>query len=386
MSKLMAVILLAGFIVSNDDADKCINDGEDRYSECTHDDLVNINNYREPQRKKKQNVDPGAVNIVSKEWKDYQDNPVTSDNDAQRKRKIEERSYSHIECDQAKVDNKEYPFNLPLPEGWLYDIFGNTGRMRYFFDTSVNEYWVLPNVYCNKHNMLTAVSWMRSHEKMSHNDNDKMHFRFRDSRPPLYRGMNLENYHHKDRGGVYCDWRGWLHNPEGSGKDYQMHFRRLFDTNKGKEQFTFVNVYCHSDKTVRFFAKAVGGDSTQKDLNYPFEHLHDIKLDKEARDFPYTRCNWTGWLFGDMTAKTWKDPGDKDKRKHSYEKYYATDYRADLLKKPWMNGRVINPFCSREEEGTYGYVTALRVYCFYTPGSEVGKVDNNRCSDLRQTK
>lgn len=376
MSKLMVVMLLAGFIVSNDDADKCVNDdADDKYSECTHDDLVNINNYREPQRKRKQNVDPGAVNIVSKEWKDYRDDSVTNDNDAQRVRKIEERSYSHIECDQAKVDNGEYPFNLPLPDGWLYDIYGENSRMRLFFDTEVSEYWVLPNVYCNKQNVLTAVSWMRSHDNLSFKKNE-IHMRFRDNLPPFYDDDHTENYHNKDRGGVYCSWDGWLHDPD-SGKNYQRHFRRLFDTDRNKEQFTFVNVYCYKN-TVRFFAKAVGGDSTLKDLWYPFGNRHDIKPDKEVRDFPFVQCNWIGWLFGDMTDNIWKDPGNDDKEKYSYEKYYATDYRAKLNEKPWMNGRVINPFCSREEEGDYGYVTALRVYCFYTPGSKV----QGRCSDL----
>ena len=78
-----------------------------------------------------------------------------------------------------------------------------------------------------------------------------------------------------------------------------------------------------------------------------------------------------------MTKKTWIDDG---KRKFSYERYYAIDdlnldvYK-EKKKKGWVNGRVMNPFCSKDEDDDVGIVTALRVYCFYS--------EHNRCSDLK---
>lgn len=381
MSKLVIVLLLAGFIMSNDD-----DEVEDTFTEL-------LEKYKEAQRKRDRGENHGEAN-TSTRWY-YQDVDVM-DALTGKIRTIEGGirtfSNSYIECEQATAHPDDV-FDFPMPKGWLYDTFGNDGKMRYFFDTGVEEHWVLPNVYCKK-NVLTAVSWMRSHKKMSHDDNEGMHMRFRDSRPtlPLYRGMSLEKYHNKDRGGVYCNWRGWLHDPDSSSK-YQRHFRRLFDTNRGSEKFTFVNVYCNSDNTVRFFAKSVGGDSPQTDdLWYPFEYRNEYEryIDKGVGiryKYPSVGCNWTGWLFGDMTAKQWKDPGDKDKEKYSYEKYYVTDYRAKLNEKPWMNGRVINPFCSKGEKDIVGIVTNLRVYCFYTDTSfTVGGKRyelKDRCSDLQ---
>ncbi len=81
-----------------------------------------------------------------------------------------------------------------------------------------------------------------------------------------------------------------------------------------------------------------------------------------------------------MSDEPWKgkDKHDKEERwKFSYERYYAIDdldIDKDKKKKGWVNGRVMNPFCAKDEEDDDGIVTALRVYCFDS--------EHNRCSDL----
>lgn len=96
-------------------------------------------------------------------------------------------------------------------------------------------------------------------------------------------------------------------------------------------------------------------------------------------------CDWQGWLFNDMTKDTRQD--DDGKRRYSYERYYAI---GDDNDKFWMNGRVVNPFCSKEDKDSpFGMVTRLRAYCFYIP--KPIEVDNkryylkDRCSDLQPT-
>ena len=84
-----------------------------------------------------------------------------------------------------------------------------------------------------------------------------------------------------------------------------------------------------------------------------------------------------GWLFNDMTVDKWQDGG---KNKYSYERYYAIGNDS----KAWMNGRVVNPFCSREDkDDPFGILTRLRAYRFYTPDPRVADWLSDRCSDLQ---
>ena len=172
--------------------------------------------------------------------------------------------------------------------------------------------------------------------------------------------FSLEDPHRK---GVYCDWKGWLYNSEERYRKHSgEHYHHWFDTKGGDESFTFINVYCHKDKmgskTVRYFAKAVRGDLTHKDLKHPFQHRDGLIVVKDDNDLPSIRCDWTGWLFWDRT-------------KDNYDKYF------DIEDKGWVNGRVMNPFCSYNKEIGIGIVTALRVYCFDCGG-------NDRCYDLEE--
>ena len=73
--------------------------------------------------------------------------------------------------------------------------------MHRFFDTEVDEHWVLPNVYCNKKNVLTAVAWMHSIAARSLKNNNGMHKRFRESVPPFYDDDKSKPFH---GWGVYC--------------------------------------------------------------------------------------------------------------------------------------------------------------------------------------
>ncbi len=309
--------------------------------------------------------------------------------------RIVEFSNSYIECEQRAPDPNEV-FDFPLPDGWLYKTFADDDNRYRSFDTGVSEYWVLPNVYCDSKHRLAAVSWMRSHENTSLNDSKGMDGRFRDSRPPFHNDMKLDTYLNRkqvreDKGGVFCDWHGWLY-PLGD-----RHFHEWFDVAETEsELFTFINVYCHTDNTVRFFAKAVAhknqrgrdGIIKKSHLIYPFsyDNMHSVQQKvgrAEEEDYPRIECNWQGWLFNDMTKDTWQD--DDGKRRHSYERYYAV---GDDKDKFWMNGRVVNPFCSNDGTREYGIVTELRAYCFYT--SKPIEVDNkryylkNRCSDLQK--
>ncbi len=346
MSKLIAVVLLALFIISNSEARKC-RDGLD----CSYEELEL--EYDPAQRKNKKEE---AGNITQgKAWYHPNEGYVKGGSELQIVEQIKDISRAYIECVQHKA-NSEAAFDFSMPHGWLYDTFAHSARMRSFFDTGKSEHWVLPNVYCDDNNVLAAMSWMRSHKKMAFRKNKDMHAKFRDSRPPLYSKKELEG---KRKKGVYCNWGGWLYDSK-HGK-----YQYYFDT-KGKELFTFINVYCR-DNTVRFFAKSVGGDRDAIDLRFPFNNRHDYENElPPAAVYQRVGCNWDGWLFGYLLNQTWKD-GNK-KTRQAYEKYFAVD-------KTWVNGRIMNPFCSRGKYKIARTVTALRVYCFYS--------HEDRCSDLR---
>ncbi len=359
MSKLIIVLLLAGFIVSNDDASK--------YADKSYEEL--LLEYDAPQRKENQQK-PGGVEVESMRWihlnksvggRTYY-NPDKVSVTKRLREEIIDRSNAYIECDQKIANLEIHPFDFPMPNDWLYDTFQDKGRMPWFFDTEVKEHWVLPNVYCNSKNILSALSWMRSHE------DGGMHAKFKGKDPPFYGNESLEDHH---RGGVFCNWNGWLYGPS-KGK-----YTHWFDSAKDDELFTFIDVYCHENK-VRFFAKHVASHNQRKsDQRYPFEP-QDMKTDlvsTQTMELPVVGCDWTGWLFADMTDARWKHKGSN---RYSYEKYYAIDtHAAGRSKKAWMNGRIMNPFCSRLEDKQTGVVTALRVYCFYSK--------ENRCSDLTPT-
>ena len=246
-------------------------------------------------------------------------------------------SNSYIEClhygkDREKEKNSEDAFDFPMPTGWLYYAFtDDANTMHKFFDTRVNEkHWVLPNVYCNEHGVLAAVAWMISPRSLSDNNNKGMHARFKDVIPPPFDPDNDRGYRNRKsleephRNGVYCNWDGWLY---GSTNDL---YKDYFDTSNGDESFTFIDVYCHIytdekgniQRTVRYFYKAAGGTLTQADLERPLQHRGSANVIKDTEPLPAIACNWTGWLFWDMTKKTWIDAG---KRKFSYERYYAID-------------------------------------------------------------
>ncbi len=353
MSKLIAVVLLALFIISNSEARKC------RYGlDCNYDDLHREYEKYEAAQRKKEKEQHGAIDD-GKSWYHPNEGYVKGSERAQILQ-IRGISRAYIECVQHKA-NSEAAFDFSMPQGWLYDTFAHSARMRSFFDTGVSEHWVLPNVYCNSNNVLAAMSWMRSHKRMSFKENKEMHAKFRDSRPPLYSKKEIADRRRelakKGKKGVYCDWSGWLYDSK-HGK-----YRYYFDTAE-KEMFKFINVYCR-DNTVRFFVKSVGGDRDEIDLIYPFKNRHDYEIPPTAV-YQRVGCNWDGWLFGYLLDRTWKD--GKGKRRQAYEKYFSVD-------KTWVNGRVMNPFCSREEGEKEGTVTALRVYCFYS--------HEDRCSDLR---
>lgn len=366
MSKLSIVAILAIFIVSNDTV------------EYSYEDLVI--EYREAQKKRDGDEEPGEIKVEHRQWihptegqveieiKGDDEGDAEALKDKQRGQLID-ISNAYIECLQGKPDPND-AYDFPLPTGWLYYTFtDNQNTMKRFFDTSRDEYWVLPNVYCNKKNVLAAVSWMISPRSMAFNKNSGMHNGFKDIIPPFYKSVNLEDPH-KNNAGVYCNWDGWLY--ASNHGDYE----HWFDTDK-EEKFTFINVYCdNKSNTVRYFFKSVGGAGHFKSdggvLRKPFgkdmEHLNGLPLDRgkvsESPYYPYISCNWSGWLFWDRT-------------KGNYKKYFAVKDGA------WINGRVMNPFCSREEgdEEDYkgGTVTALRVYCFDGGG-------NDRCSDLDPDK
>lgn len=258
MPKLTPVVLLALFIMSNDKSRK--HSYEDSYEDL---DLK----YKAPQRKKNTDEEPGTIRI-SGQWI-HQNTYVIHSEAGLSPEEITERligvSTSYIECLEEKINyTEEAIFDFPL-RGWLYHTFADKDNtMRSFFDTEVEEHWVLPNVYCNSNNVLSAVSWMISPRSMSLNANKGMQARFRDKpRPPFdkksaaYGEQQLENSYRQGKGGVYCDWGGWLY--ASNDGDYKF----WFDTN-GAEKFTFVNVYCHPrTNTVRYFYRRAAWANSQ---------------------------------------------------------------------------------------------------------------------------
>lgn len=382
MSKLIPIALLATFIMSND--------GEDKYSSYSYEALVL--KYREAQREKEEEI-PGEVEVNAKQWV-YRDKPVAElrGEDAlkriplSKKTPLIKNSNAYIEClhygkDREREKNSEDAFDFPMPTGWLYYAFtDNANTMHKFFDTRVKEkHWVLPNVYCNEHGVLAAVAWMISPRSLSDNNNKDMHARFKDIIPPPFDPNNDRGYRNRKsledphRNGVYCNWDGWLYDSNDG------HFHHYFKTSNGDALFTFIDVYCHSvDKTVRYFAKAVGGNNlSDNSEERPFhEHRGNARVSKDTEPLPHIRCNWTGWLFWDMSDEPWTDSKDGENiKKFSYERYYAIDNKKNSdSKKGWVNGRVMNPFCAKGEGKEHGIVTAMRVYCFDS--------EHNRCSDL----
>lgn len=255
--------------------------------------------------------------------------------------KIIKHSYQHIECsDTGETRNV---FDKALPIGRLYSSFGDTSTAwRKFFDTSVSEYWVLPDVYCNNQRVLTAIAWMRSGNNGAWKKNQRMASHFRDRDPPFYSNDNVNN---KNSNSIYCKWSGWLFDKNKSYKKY-------FDTPKN-ELFTMVNIYCDNHR-VTFMRHGYAGHSKFHDdaSDHPFKNAPTPSLAADGS----VGCSWQGWLLKDGTDGTWED-NDSNTR-WSYEKYFTFDERK-------MHGRVINPFCSNKTDDDNGKVTRIRAYCFY---------------------
>ncbi|MDE3269883.1 MAG: hypothetical protein OYH77_06330, partial [Pseudomonadota bacterium] len=161
---------------------------------------------------------------------------------------IDSISNSYIECVQGDLSS-DAVYDFPLKVGWLYNGFSEGGdTTKKFFDTGVPEHWALPNVSCNFKNVLAAVSWYRSGKNEAFKKNKGLHSKFKDHKPPFYSGKDYFNS--QRRGGVYCDWDGWLY--PSSNINYDL----FIDTANNDEIFTLLNVYCHRHQYVRMFYSA----------------------------------------------------------------------------------------------------------------------------------
>lgn len=294
---------------------------------------------------------------------------TTKDTDSAWQQKIINHAQQRVECDDTAETRGA--FDKPLPIGWLYNQFSETTTSwQNFFDTNQQEMWVLPNVYCNPNRILTAISWMRSGKRGALKRNNDMLWRFRANNPPFYSNAAVNN---NNAQGVYCHgWgNGWLFEKDKNRKEY-------IDTAKNDELFTMINIYCHQNNVI-YMHHGYAGHSQYRDFA-------DDEEGKDASDHPFKNiptpspaangsigCSWQGWLLKDSTDGTWEDTGDGEKKRWSYEKYFALDRRdVNDKDKRLMHGRVINPFCSN------GVVTRIRTYCFYPSKWQ----NRNLCSSL----
>ncbi len=257
--------------------------------------------------------------------------------------RLNQHAQRRIECLDAGETRQAFDKPLP-PGGWLYHP-GATNWKQYF-DTSRKELWVMPNVYCDKDRVLIAISWMRSGQGM--HKPQQMAWRFREHRPPDY-AHRIDTL--TGREGVFCHgWQGWLF-------EKNKHHNEYLDTDGGNELFTAINVYCDNERVTYLQAGFAGekdaGSQRENVLIYPFS-----AAPTPASDGVGIGCAWQGWLFKSGTEDTWMD--NQNRKRWTYEKYFAIDHKETSDKdKEWMQGQVINPFCSE------GKVTRLRTYCFY---------------------
>ena len=265
-------------------------------------------------------------------------------------------SDSYIECAQGELDSN-LAYDFPLQVGWLYSSFNEGDTPKKYFDTSESEHWAFPNFSCNSKHVLAAVSWMRSGKNSSFKKNKDLHSKFKDHKPPFYSGTNYFN--NKRKGGVYCNWDGWLY------PSSNINYKYFIDTNLNNELFTLLNVYCHRHSYVRMFYTAQASNDQQVENNLkPFADINPPSQSGDS-NYPSVLCNWDGWLYGDMSGNTWSDSADRTR--FGYEKYFAIDTRRIYdSDKEWMKGRVANPFCSRKTNQRYGVVTVVRAFCFFS--------------------
>ena len=165
--------------------------------------------------------------------------------------------------------------------------------------------------------------------------------------------MAKKYFDHRRSGGVYCNWDGWLY--PSSNIDYKY----FIDTSEDNELFTLLNVYCHKHSYVRELHSAqASADQAEENNKKPFKGISPKSLVGDS-EYPGVRCNWDGWLYGDMSGEQWQDSKGKDR--YGYEKYFSIDrHPIGDNKKKWMRGRVANPFCSK-----HGIVTVVRAFCFF---------------------
>ena len=288
------------------------------------------------------------------------------------------KSQLYIEC---APDRTPYDFDKPLPNGWLYPIFYEDQRWKKYFDTGTEEYWVFPNVYCNKKTRrLTAISWMRSGREGGQGHRN-MHKNFKDHTP------SHPNVDDEDGSkGVYCHWSGWLY-PLGKESN------NFFDT-KDNQAFTIVNVYCRNDRVTYLHRAEHNGMSrfgdgikraVEKEIPpFPKNIDHPKETDK------LVRCNWNGWLYKAMLLNDEWDNEEK-KIRWTYERYFIVSNRGRGEEKKKIgdsrasiHGRVMNPYCSKAKpESAYsGVVTAIRAYCFYPSTGDWATEKKSMCDDL----
>lgn len=351
---LIATTLLATAVVANaEDSDDAfsIKELEKRYEV--------IQRQREELKKA-----PGQITTKVEYFHHHKSQRLPSD-------KVQDISNSYIECVQGQLDSNLI-YDFPMPVGWLYPSFGEGGETtKKFFDTEVREHWAFPNFSCNFKNVLTAVSWMRSGKNSGGLKNKAMHSKFRDHKPDFYDGKKY--FDHRRSGGVYCNWDGWLY-PSSS-----LHYKYFIETDGDNELFTLLNVYCHKHSYVReFYSAAASADQAMENNKKPF---HNIRPKSQIGDseYPSVRCNWDGWLYGDMSGEHWHDG---DNKRYGYEKYFAVErHPIGHNKQIWMRGRVANPFCSKS-----GIVTAVRAFCFFAIRSytedNIKSLHQRHCSGL----
>ena len=297
---------------------------------------------------------------------------------------VRKLSQQYIECHSDYYKNSPYVFDKPLPNGWLYPQFHNDDKWKKYFDTGQNEYWVFPNVHCDKNTRrLTAMSWMRSGMQGSHDQQKNMHKKFKKKNPSL----SIVN---TGDGSVYCSWNGWLYPAEDQRYD------NWFDT-EDDEAFTLINVYCRNNRVVYLHraehnGKSIFGDGIKDRANdRPFKK-NDKPVDKSDN---WVRCNWKGWLYkAKLLNDTWNDGNDGNEERWTYERYFIVSNNGigqDKKKRGRngdargaIHGRVMNPYCSQAtKEAKIGVVTAIRAYCFYPSSGKWFYEKRSMCDDLK---
>ena len=294
--------------------------------------------------------------------------------------KVITKSQQYIECHPDSYQDSLYAFDKPLPDGWLYPppFNENSRYWKKHFDTGQNEYWVFPNVHCDKDTRrLTAMSWMRSGTHESHKSNKGMHSKFKNNTPPFATANTTD-------GSVYCGWSGWLYPTD------DHNYEKWFDT-EDDEAFTIVNVYCRNNRVV-FLSKKVGGNiGIAGKSGTPFKSTDTAPLEKNEN---WVHCDWQGWLYkAKLLNDTWID-GDKGER-WTYERYFIISNNTIGEKKKKrddnkgaIHGRVMNPYCSQAKSSSkIGVVTAIRAYCFYPDnvprGNKWYREKKSMCDDLK---